>query len=184
MINRQSFAMRERKMPDHLANRQKLVPASLRGAKFAVLEITDAVQVDARRGENKRTGEPVYEPAVALAYKEFPRNIHWLNKMGVNILCDVFGDDESQWVGNKVPVVVQENVTNPTEGGASDMLWIANADEWEKLFAEDEDTRSKSTANAPTARNAAAEAARAAAERRKNAGTATTAPTGGKSKRE
>lgn len=160
--------MRARTMPEHMANLDKLLPGSLRGARFAVVEITDAVQVDARRGEDRRTGNVKYEPAVVLRYKEFPARIHWLNKMGVNILCDVFGDDEAQWIGNRIPIVVKEDVKNPTEGGKQDMLWIANADEWERLFAEFDEALTKTTAK-PT--NAAAATARAAAEKRKTAPT-------------
>jgi hypothetical protein len=164
MLDRNQFQMRQRTMPDHMANLDKLLPGSLRGAKFAVVEIIDAVQVDARRGEDRKTGNVKYEPAVVLRYKEFENRIHWLNKMGVNILIDVFGDDEAQWIGNRVPIVVKEDVKNPTEGGKQDMLWIANADEWERLFAESDEALAKTTAK-PS--NAAAATARAAAEKRK-----------------
>lgn len=162
-IDRSQFQMRARTMPEHLANCDKLVPGSLRGAKFAVVTITDAVQVDASRGEDRR-GQIRYEPAVVLAYSEFPKRIHWLNKSGVNILCDVFGDDEKQWVGNRIPIIVQEDVKNRTTGDTQDMVWVANADEWERLFAENDDALSKTTAKPM---NAAAAMARAAAEKRK-----------------
>lgn len=167
-IDRQKFAVRERKMPEHLANLDKLVPATLRGAKMAVLEITDAVQVDAYRGNNKRTGEPIFEPAVALRFKEIPKRIYWVNKIGVNILCDVYGEDESEWVGNRVPLVVKEEVKNPTTGESQDMLWIANADEWETLFDAWEKTleAKASGGDAKTVANDAAARARAAAEKR------------------
>lgn len=164
-IDRSKFAMRQRTMPDHMANLDKLVPGTLRGARFAIVEITDAVQVDARRGNSKVGGEPQYEPAVVLRYKEFPNRIHWLNKAGVNILCDVFGEDESAWPGNRIPIVVKEDVKNPTAGSKQDMLWVANADEWEKLFAEDAEARERmTTASAPV--SGAAAAARAASKAR------------------
>jgi hypothetical protein len=125
-------------MPDHMANLDKLVPASFRGAKFAILEITDAVQVDARRGED-RYGNPKYEPAIVLRFKEFANRIYWVNTIGVNILLEEFGDEESQWVGKRVPLRVQENVRNPSQGGRQDMLWIPNKDEWDELFKEWDD---------------------------------------------
>lgn len=163
MIDRQQFQMKQRTMPDHLANLQKLVPASLRGALFAILEITDVAQVDARRED--RRGNTTYEPSIVLRFKEFPNRIMWLNKMGVNILADVFSEDETQWVGNQVPVVVKEGVKNPTKGGEQDMLWIAQADEWQTLFDEDEKARANAKAAAPV--NDKAKAAREAVERRK-----------------
>lgn len=162
-IDRRKFEMRERVMPEELKNHDKLLPGSLRGAKSAVVTITHAVQVDAKRGED-RSGRTKYEPAIALAYKEFPKRIHWLNKMGVNILCDVFGDEESEWVGNVIPIVVKEDVPNPTDGGTSDMLWIANQDEWQSLFDADAEARAKTTSKPA---NPAAAAARKAAEARK-----------------
>jgi len=155
MIDRSQFHMRARTMPDHLSNRDKLVPDSLRGAKFAILTISDVVIVDSRRGENKRTGEVEYEPTVVLAYKEFPTRIHWLNKAGVNILCDVFTEDEKEWVGKRIPVCVQENVKNPSAGVRQDMLWVANADEWERLFTEDETARAVIRGARPTSDAAA-----------------------------
>jgi hypothetical protein len=165
MIDRQQFAMRARVMPEHMSGLGRLEPATLRGAAFAVVEITDAVQVDAQRGENKRTGEKVYEPAIVLRYAEFPKHVHWLNKAGVNILCDVFGDNEADWVGKQVPVVVKEDVKNPQTGKYNDMLWIADAADWERLFAQDEEQRANTTA-VPGKENAAAKAAREASQRR------------------
>lgn len=166
-INREDFAMRSRTMPEHMANLDKLVPATLRGAHMAVLEITDAVQVDARRGEDKRTGKPVFETAVVLRYKEIPNRIHWLNKAGVNILCDVFGSEESEWVGRRIPVIVKENVKNPTAGGRDDMVWVANADEWPRLFEEwDAALQKKPTERVEAINSGAAAAAREASSKR------------------
>jgi hypothetical protein len=145
-IDRRQFEMRERRMPEHMANLDKLVPASFRGSKFAVLEISDAVQVDARRGEDPRTGKPRYEPAIVLRFKEFPNRIYWLNTIGVNILADQYGDEETEWVGKKVPLKVQENVRNPSAGGTADMIWVANSDEWDTLFAQADELAKKKSA--------------------------------------
>lgn len=164
-IDRSKFEMRQRVMPDHMAGLGRLEPATLRGSAFAIVEVKDAVQVDAKRGENKRTGEPQYEPAVVLAYKEFPRHVHWLNKAGVNILCDVFGDEEKEWVGKQFPIIVKEDVKNPQTGRHNDMVWIADAADWERLFAENDEQRSNTTA-VPSRENAAAKSAREAAEKR------------------
>lgn len=167
-VDRQKFAMRQRTMPDHLANLDKLTPASLRGAKFACVEILDVAQVDARRGTDPRSGEPVFEPAIALQYKEFATRIHWLNKAGVNILCDVFGEDETAWKGQRIPIVVREGVKNPTSGGKNDMLWIANADEWQAIFEQYDEASARFDAATKTAAqpSPAAEAARAASAKR------------------
>lgn len=162
-IDRTQFASRQRTMPDHLANLDRLTPGSLKGAKFAVVEIADAVIVDARRDDDKTTGEPKYEPALVLRYKEFPTRVHWLNKAGVNILCDVFGEEESAWVGNRIPIQVKEGVKNPKKNQKQDMVWIANADEWERLFAEDVERRE--TFARSTQPSASAQAARAASQR-------------------
>jgi hypothetical protein len=165
MIDRQQFQMRARVMPEHMSGLGRLEPATLRGAAFAVVEITDAVQVDSTRGEDKRTGEKLYEPSVVLRYKEFPKHIHWLNKAGVNILCDVFGDNEADWIGNQIPVVVKEDVKNPKTGKFNDMLWVADAADWERLFSDDVTARENTTA-VPAQQNAAAAAAREASKRR------------------
>lgn len=148
-IDRRKFEMREQRMPEHMANLDKLTPGSLRGAREAVLEIIDAVQVDARRGEDVRTGQPKFEPAVVLRFKEFPNRIYWLNTIGVNILADEFGDEESDWVGRRVPLIVRENVRNPSKASNSDMLWVANRDEWDAIFARDEAARAPKNADAP-----------------------------------
>lgn len=163
-IDRSKFEMRQRLMPEHLSGLGKLEPATLRGAAFAVVEITDAVQVDAQRGENRRTGEKQYEPVVAVRYKEFPRHMHWLNKAGVNILCDVFGEEETEWVGKTVPIIVKEDVKNPTTKRLQDMVWIADAADWERIF-EDSDAQLANT-TAVKSENAAAKMAREAVERR------------------
>src|SRR4051812_47224277 len=115
-VDRSQFEMRNRVMPEHMASLDRLTPGSLRGAKGAIVEITDAVIVDARRGIDPNTGKMTYEPSVVLRYKEFPKRVHWLNKVGVNILCDVFGDEETEWVGQRLPITVKEGVKNPREG--------------------------------------------------------------------
>lgn len=185
-IDRGKFQQRARTMPDHLANADKLVPGSLRGGKFAILTISEVVQIDARR-PNRRRDEPEFETAIVLAFKEFPNRIYWLNKMSVNILCDVYGDDETKWIGERVPLVVKEKVKNPGTQTYDDMLWVANADEWEKLFADEEEARAAfargqkpATDVAPVAaENAAAKAARAAAEKRKLKDAAAASPPAG-----
>lgn len=174
-IDRKAFEMRARVMPDHMAGLGRLEPATLRGAAFAVVEIKDVAIVDANRGENRRTGEKTFEPAVVLLYAEFPRHVHWLNKMGVNILCDVFGDEEKKWIGLQIPIIVKEDVKNPQTGKFNDMVWIADAADWERLFSEN-DTAVATTTAVPAKDNAAAKAAREAAERRTAAKTAATAP--------
>ena len=133
---------------------------------MACVEITDAVIVDARRGENKRTGEVVWEPAVVLRYKEIPSRVHWLNKAGVNILCDVFGEDETAWLGERVPIIVKEDVKNPTSGGKQDMVWIANADEWPRLFEEWDKALATRSPDQPKVNVEAVNAAREAAKKR------------------
>lgn len=165
-IDRERFEQRARVMPEHMNNLVKLVPGTLKGARFAVVTITDAVIVDARRGNNSRTGEPAYEPAVVLRYAEFPDRVHWLNKMGVNIVADVYGNEEQDWVGKQVPIVVKEDVLNPTTKKKEDMVWVANTDEWPKLFEEDVTAREKA-ASVKAPENAAARVAREAAEKRK-----------------
>lgn len=166
MIDRSAFAMRERVMPEHMAGLGRLEPAQLRGSAFAIVEIADVAQVDATRGENRRTGEKQFEPAIVLLYKEFPKHVHWLNKMGVNILCDVFGDDEKEWKGKQIPIFVKEDVKNPQTKTYNDMVWIADASDWERLFSEDETARANTTAKPAAKENAAARAAREAAEKR------------------
>lgn len=165
-IDRSKFEMRSRTMPDDMASLEKLTPATLRGAQMAVVEIDRAVIVDARRGENRRTGQPNVEPAVVLRYKEIPSRLHWLNKAGVNILCDVFGDDEQQWVGMRIPIVVKEGVKNPTSGERNDMVWVANSDEWVRLFDEWDKALAQRTPDAPKVSVESVNAAREAARKR------------------
>lgn len=166
-IDRSKFEMRGRVMPEHMASLEKLTPATLRGAKMACVEISDAVIVDARRGEDRR-GQPVYEPAVVLRYKEIPQRVHWLNKAGVNILADVFGDDETAWVGERIPIVVKEDIKNPTTGGRNDMVWVANSDEWPRLFEEYDKAIATRTPDAPKVDVETVNAAREAARARKS----------------
>lgn len=169
MIDRKAFEMRARVMPEHMSGLGKLEPANLRGAAFAIVEVKDVAQVDAQRGENKTTGQKIYEPAIAMLYAQFPNHIHWLNKSGVNILCDVFGDDEKQWVGKSFPIIVKEDVKNRQTGRFSDMLWVADAADWERLFGEDETARNTTTAVPAVKDSAAAQSAREAAARRATA---------------
>ena len=158
-IDRRAFAVRQRQMPEHLSGLDKLTPGSLRGARFAVLTISDAIIIDAERGEDKY-GNKKYEPAVVLRFSEFPNRIYWVNNVGVNILADEYGDEETGWVGKKVPLVVRENVRNKQTRGTQDMLWVANRDDWDNLFAEDEAARTRKSVP-PRAAARAAQAATA-----------------------
>lgn len=181
-IDRSKFEMRARVMPEHMAGLGRLEPATLRGAAFAVVEVKDVAIVDANRGENRRTGKKEFEPAVVLLYAEFPKHVHWLNKMAVNILCDVFGEEEKEWIGKQFPIIVKENVKNPQTGGYNDMVWVADAADWERLFSENDSVVATTTA-VPARDNAAAKAAREAAERRQAAKTLATAEAAPKPRR-
>lgn len=134
MVDRQKYQMRRQRMPEHMANLDKVVPETLRGAASAVLTIKEAVEVDSSRGRNPATGEEEFEPTIVLMFEEIPNRIYWVNVVGTNILLDQYGEDEKAWLGKKVPLIVKEGVRNPKTKKRNDMLWIASQDEWDGLF--------------------------------------------------
>ena len=134
MVDRSRYQMRKQRMPESMANLEKMVPSTLRGASSAVLTIKEVAEVDSFRGKNPVTGEDEFEPTIVLLFEEIQNRVFWSNVVGTNILLDQYGEDETQWPGKKVPLIVKEGVINPKTKKRSDMLWIASADEWDALF--------------------------------------------------
>lgn len=110
--------------------RPKLVPAVLDNSDGAVLTIKEA-----------RTGVPTGDgrKAALLTFKEVPlddeerEHVLWLNKTDLTILVDKLGDDDEEWVGQRVPVV-KVRASNPQTGGYVMKYHIAPADDWDELM--------------------------------------------------
>jgi hypothetical protein len=76
---------------------------------------------------DNRTNEP--RKALAITFAEFRDNPYWPNGTSIGILCDVLGNDETKWVGKKIPLE-KVRTNNPTTGQKMDGLWVMDKDEW------------------------------------------------------
>lgn len=110
--------------------RPALTPAVLDGADGAVLTIKEA-----------RTGLPTSDgrKAALLVFKETPLDdedreyVLWLNATDLRALVEQIGDDDSDWPGERVPIV-RIRANNPQTGGLVTKYHIAPAEDWEDLL--------------------------------------------------
>jgi hypothetical protein len=77
--------------------------------------------------QDNRTNEP--RKALAVTFAEFRDNPYWPNGTSIGILVDALGEDETKWIGKKIPLE-KVKTTNPSTGGKMDGLWVMDLTEW------------------------------------------------------
>lgn len=97
----------------------------LGGASHAVLTVADA-RVNIRIGDRMQS---------LLEFEEFPEFAYWLNKTGVDNLCEALGDESDEWIGQRVPLELV-TTNNPQTGRTVKKYWVPSPDAWEEIFDE------------------------------------------------
>lgn len=123
--------MKVRKEDFGAEKRPKLMPEVLKGAAVAVLTIKEAdtsIEVEGRRAA-VLTFEDVPPDDAGLEY------VLWLNATGIGTLVDRLGDDDSDWKGEKIPLV-KVNVRNPRTQKFVEKYAVADGDDWDDLLKE------------------------------------------------
>ena len=106
--------------------REKLTPEVLGSPEMAVLTIQEA-RTGIETGDGRK--------AALLVFEEYPDHAYWLNKTGISTLVERLGEDDIDWIGQKVPLT-RVHASNPTTGGSVVTFHVAPLPEWEKLLAE------------------------------------------------
>jgi len=106
--------------------REKLTPEVLGSPERAVLAIQEA-----------RTGIETVDGRTAayLVFEEYPDHAYWLNKTGISTLVERLGGDDSDWIGQRVPLL-RMNTSNPATGSSVVAFRVAPLREWDELLAE------------------------------------------------
>ena len=105
--------------------RPVLTPEMLEDADSAVLTVSEA-----------ETGIDIGDRVAArLSFKEFPEVDHWLTFTGIKTLIKYFGDDDDDWVGERVPLI-RVRVNNPRTGEKVVKLHVADTEDWGAILAE------------------------------------------------
>lgn len=101
----------------------KLKPKDTGGAQVVVVTCREPAL---REGE--------YGEQYSFSMDEYPERMFYLNKHGVDNVCEALGDDTDQWEGEKVPLVLVVT-NNPSEGGKQvEVYQVADPEKWEGLF--------------------------------------------------
>ena len=103
--------------------RPKLTPQLLGSPATAVLTVQEA-----RTGIETSGGRK----AALLVFEEYPDHAYWLNKTGISTLVERLGSDDSEWVGQRVPLV-RVHASNPTTGESVETYHVAPLVEWDEL---------------------------------------------------
>ena len=106
--------------------RPKLTPEVLGSPERAVLTI-----LEARTGIETGDGRK----AALLVFEEYPDHAYWLNKTGISTLVEQIGGDDSDWIGQRVPLI-RVHTSNPTTGNPVVTFHVAPLAEWDELPAE------------------------------------------------
>lgn len=101
----------------------KLKPKDTGGAQVVVVT---AREVALREGE--------WGEQYCFAMDEYPERFFYLNKHGVDNMCDALGEDTAEWEGEKVPLILVVT-QNPSEGGKQvEVYQVADPDKWQSLL--------------------------------------------------
>jgi hypothetical protein len=73
-----------------------------------------------------------------------------VNVTGVRNLCDKLGNDETEWIGKRVPLVKTESKDPRNGGGVVTSLWVAGVAQWDSIVG-----KADGKAKAPAAKKAA-----------------------------
>lgn len=118
-------------MDEFGGSKLSLKAESIKPANATIITIKDVEKVvvaDPDRDDGKRT-------SLVLQSDEYPDRGFWLNKSGLKTLMERFGPKPSDWIGEKVPLVVVR-VNNPTTGAIQPSLQVASPAEWDEVVAE------------------------------------------------
>ena len=116
-------------MDEFGGSRLSLKAETIKPANATVITIKDVEKVtvaDPDRDDGKRT-------ALVLSSEEYADKGFWLNKSGLKTLIEKIGDKPSDWIGEKVPLVVVR-VNNPQTGGIQPSLQVAAPAEWDEVL--------------------------------------------------
>lgn len=117
------------------AGRPSLTPEDLHGKKAAVVTIA-AVESDVRIPDTSRPAG--YRVACVLSFDEFTGDDDralYLNKTQVQYLCDQFGDETDEWVGQRLPLEVVK-VNDVRTGKPKAKVYVAEPGEsWDGILA-------------------------------------------------
>ena len=114
--------------------RQKLDAATVftkKGQNAIVLRVSDARQVDIPDKEQ----ESGFRRSIVVNFEEFPDHAYWPNNTGVLSLVEMLGDEETQWKGERVPLILA-NTTNPQTGRPTKSVWVAAPEDWDDILGE------------------------------------------------
>lgn len=123
-------------MDDFGGSRAALKAETIKPATATVITVKDVDKItvaDADRDEGKRT-------SLVLQSEEYPERGFWLNKTGMKTIIGQYGDKPSDWIGEKVPLVVVR-VNNPTTGDVQNSLQVAAPAEWDEVLESFESER-------------------------------------------
>lgn len=141
--------MRLKKEDFNIDKRPALRVEDLAGSDAAVLTISGV-----RSGnipDQKAPGGSRF--TVRLSVDEFPDHQFYVNPAGVTALIENYGEEDTDWVGHVVPLVVKQTI-NPISGRAVEALHVAPLNEWKGIISGDGDLETEE-AKPPARKNAA-----------------------------
>lgn len=80
----------------------------------------------------EKPGDPP-KNKVAITFAEFPEQTYFVNVTGLRNLCDKLGNDETKWIGARVPLVKTQAPDPRTPGRTVTSLWVASLREWDQI---------------------------------------------------
>lgn len=101
-------------------------------AVITIKEVKDQTFTDA----NKKS-----RVAMVILSEEYPDNPYFPSagrNGAIDRLFDKLGDDQTAWVGEKIPLTRVHGVYNPSTQTTSDKFHVAALDEWDEILKEHE----------------------------------------------
>lgn len=99
-----------------------------RRANLTVESVEQVTLDDDTRTDGKRK-------AIAITFQEFPDTPYWPNGTSIGHLCDQLGEEEEEWVGERIPLF-KNKVNNPRTKTMQDALWVAAPEDWDEFLRE------------------------------------------------
>lgn len=110
-----------------LVGKEAIELADLQNAEVAVLTVKE-VDTNISTSLNRRSSAVVFE--------EVPNRFMWLDAGGEHAMVAHLGDEDTDWVGQPVPVVKVTRVNPQTDRPVTKYV-VADADDWKEILKQD-----------------------------------------------
>lgn len=137
-------------MDDFGGSRLSLKADTIKPATATVITVSDVEKITLQDTE----AEGGRRNAIVLQSEEYPDRGFWLNKSGMRTMMEKLGNKPSDWIGQRVPLVVVRT-DNPRTNATMQALQVAMLAEWDDVMDQFDGKPARRRSTTPATKTAA-----------------------------